>query len=40
MLQSGALSDAITAEFGSLEALQAKFNATTAAIQVAHVTVV
>lgn len=33
VLQSGPLSDALTAEFGSLEALQAKFNATTAAIQ-------
>lgn len=32
-LQDGALKDALHAEFGSLEALQAKFNATTAAIQ-------
>mmetsp|Transcript_32725 Transcript_32725/g.75145 ORF Transcript_32725/g.75145 Transcript_32725/m.75145 type:complete len:200 (+) Transcript_32725:300-899(+) len=34
VLQQGPLSDAITAEFGSLDALQTKFNATTAAIQV------
>jgi len=33
VLQQGPLSDAITAEFGSLDALQTKFNATTAAIQ-------
>ena len=34
VLQPGPLSDAIIAEFGSLDALKAKFNATTAAIQV------